>query len=161
MKQLSPTIQSHITTMLLDGKSAHAFSLSRGIHTSTIIRFRKNHFPHLPVSSGGCPPKLSTTNARHGTHLLTSRKVDTAVDATKSLSCIIGQPLSAQTTRRYLKKNVLKAVVKQKKPLLQQSHRQDRLDFALAHQYWTVEDWRRVVWSDETKIHHLGSDGRK
>jgi hypothetical protein len=35
------------------------------------------------------------------------------------------------------------------------------LDFALAHRDWTVEDWKRVVWSDETKINHLGSDGRK
>ena len=35
------------------------------------------------------------------------------------------------------------------------------MDFALAHQYWTVEDWKRVVWSDETKINRLGSDGRK
>ena len=35
------------------------------------------------------------------------------------------------------------------------------MDFALAHQHWTVEDWKRVVWSDETKINRLGSDGRK
>ena len=24
-----------------------------------------------------------------------------------------------------------------------------------------MEDWKRVVWSDETKTNHLGSDGRK
>ena len=35
------------------------------------------------------------------------------------------------------------------------------MDFALAHQHWTVEDWKKVVWSDETKINWLGSDGRK
>ena len=35
------------------------------------------------------------------------------------------------------------------------------MDFALAHQHWTIEDWKRVVWSDETKINRLGSDGRK
>ena len=29
------------------------------------------------------------------------------------------------------------------------------MDFALAHQ-----DWKTVVWSDETKINRLGSDGR-
>ena len=36
-----------------------------------------------------------------------------------------------------------------------------RLDFALRHQHWTVDDWKRVVWSDETKINRLGSDGRE
>ncbi len=30
-----------------------------------------------------------------------------------------------------------------------------------AHKDWTVEDWERVVWSDETKINCLGSDGCK
>jgi DDE superfamily endonuclease len=55
----------------------------------------------------------------------------------------------------------MKAVVKKKVPLLSKKHRRDRLDFALAHQHWTVEDWKRVVWSDETKINRLGSDGRK
>jgi hypothetical protein len=35
------------------------------------------------------------------------------------------------------------------------------MDFALTHQHWTLEDWKKVVWSDETKINRLGSDGRK
>ena len=55
----------------------------------------------------------------------------------------------------------MKAVVKKKRPILSPKHRRERLDFALAHQEWTVEDWKKVVWSDETKINRLGSDGRK
>ena len=55
----------------------------------------------------------------------------------------------------------MKAVVKRKRPLLSKRHRRARLDFAIAHKDWTVEDWKRVVWSDETKINRLGSDGRK
>ena len=35
------------------------------------------------------------------------------------------------------------------------------MDFSLAHKDWTLEDWKQVIWSDETKINHLGSDGRK
>ena len=33
------------------------------------------------------------------------------------------------------------------------------LDFATKYQHWTTEDWKHVIWSDETKINHLGSDG--
>jgi transposase len=51
--------------------------------------------------------------------------------------------------------------VKKKKPLLTARHKRARMDFALAHKDYTVEDWKRVVWSDETKINRLGSDGRK
>ncbi len=27
----------------------------------------------------------------------------------------------------------------------------ERCDFAKAHEHWTVEDWKRVIWSDERK----------
>ena len=72
-----------------------------------------------------------------------------------------GKSISARTVHRALKKVGMKAVVKRKRPLLTKRHRRERLDFAMAHKDWTVEDWKRVVWSDETKINHLGSDGRK
>ena len=74
---------------------------------------------------------------------------------------IKNEPLSSQTIHHHLKKAGLKAVVKQKKPFLSKRHRREQLDFAIAHQYWTVDDWKQVVWSDETKINRLGSDGRK
>ena len=35
------------------------------------------------------------------------------------------------------------------------------MDFAMAHIHWTVDDWKRVVYTDETKVNRLGSDGRK
>ena len=54
----------------------------------------------------------------------------------------------------------LKALVKKKKQKLTQKQMKDRLDFAIAHQHWTVDDWKRVIWSDETKINRIGSDGR-
>ena len=55
----------------------------------------------------------------------------------------------------------MESVVKKKRPVLSAKHRRDRMDFALAHKDWTVEDWKRVVWSDETKINRMGSDGRQ
>ena len=35
------------------------------------------------------------------------------------------------------------------------------MNFALCYQNWTVEDWKRVIWSDETKINKIGSDGKQ
>jgi len=40
-----------------------------------------------------------------------------------------------------------------------QHHRKARLKWAQEHLEWTVEDWKKVIWSDETKINRLGSDG--
>ncbi|EIE89920.1 hypothetical protein RO3G_14631 [Rhizopus delemar RA 99-880] len=36
---------------------------------------------------------------------------------------------------------------------------QHRLEWAKKHQDWAVEEWRKVVFSDETKINVWGSDG--
>ena len=55
----------------------------------------------------------------------------------------------------------MKAVVKSKCPLLSARHHQAHLDFAYAPKDWTMEDWKKVIWSDETKINCLGSDGCK
>ncbi|KAG1037751.1 hypothetical protein G6F43_012798 [Rhizopus delemar] len=38
---------------------------------------------------------------------------------------------------------------------------QHRLEWAKKHRNWTVQDWRQVVFSDETKINVWGSDGCK
>jgi hypothetical protein len=44
--------------------------------------------------------------------------------------------------------------------MLKKSHRQKRLEFAQRHENWSLEDWKRVLWSYETKINRIGSDGK-
>jgi hypothetical protein len=36
-----------------------------------------------------------------------------------------------------------------------------RREFAQHHLHWTVDDWMRVIFSDETKVNRLGSDGQE
>jgi len=38
-------------------------------------------------------------------------------------------------------------------------HKKQRHRFALKHRHWTVEEWKRVVWSDETKVERVGFGG--
>jgi hypothetical protein len=83
------------------------------------------------------------------------------LQVTKFINSIIPSTASTQTVRNTLKAANLKAVTKKKKPLLSPVHRKKRLAFALKHQHWTVEDWKRVIWSDETKINRMGSDGQE
>ena len=44
--------------------------------------------------------------------------------------------------------------------MLKKTHQQKQLEFAHHHGNWTVEDFRRVLWTDETKINQIGSDGK-
>ena len=73
----------------------------------------------------------------------------------------VNQPLSTSIVCKHLKKTGMKAVVKSKCALLSVEHCKACLDFAYAYKDWTLEDWKKVVWSNETKINCLGSDGCK
>ena len=93
--------------------------------------------------------------------MVTSGKADNAAQLTRELKNTTNINVSTDNVHRVLKEAGLKAVVKQKKPRLLPRHIRQHLDFALCHQHWTVEDWKRVIFSDETKINRLGSDGRE
>ena len=92
--------------------------------------------------------KLSPTNKHAIVQRILTRKASNAVQAIHFINTIISTPVSSQTVRNTLKEASLKAVVKIKKPLLFVFHRKRRLAFALKYQHWTVEDWKRVLWSD-------------
>lgn len=62
---------------------------------------------------------------------------------------------------RELKDLGLKSGAKHKKPMLTKKHIAAHLKWAKVHEGWTLENWKRVIWSDETKINRIGSDGRK
>ena len=161
MRSLSSAQLEQILFLLESGNSATQIASQTGHSISVISKIRSQHRSSLPKSSGGRPSKLSPANIRHAVNLITSGKATTAVDITKTLTSITNQPLSTQTVRNNLKMAGMKAVVKKKKPKLTKKHKKDRLDFALKHQYWTIEDWKKIVWLDEAKINRFGSDGKK
>jgi hypothetical protein len=161
MRSLSSTHKNTTLTMLDNGQSTHSISTATGIHPSTISRLHSKECSGLQKSVGGHSSKLSPTNIYHAIHLITSYKAENAVQVTKTLCNIINQPLSLNTVHQHLKKSGMKSVVKKKCPLLSAKHYKAHLDFAYAHKDWTIEDWKKVVWLDETKINCLESDGCK
>ncbi|GES81326.1 transposable element Tcb1 transposase [Rhizophagus clarus] len=90
-----------------------------------------------------------------------TRECSNAVQIQKSLKVNDDIEVSASTVRRALKRNGLAAQVKRKKPLLSKKHREKCLNFAKRYKDWTVSDWNKVVWSDESKFQIFGSDTRQ
>ena len=50
--------------------------------------------------------------------------------------------------------------VARKKPFLNEISKQQRLEWCLAHRQWTVENWMRVIWTDEASFAVGGVRGR-
>jgi len=71
------------------------------------------------------------------------------------------QPVSRRTVRRRLQNSNLRWLCNLRKPHLNKTQINNRLQFCLKHQYWTAEDWAKVVFSDESKIQGLPDGGRR
>ncbi len=69
--------------------------------------------------------------------------------------------ISEHTTRRTLKQMGSSSRRPHRVLLLSAKNRKRRLQFAQAHQNWTIEDWKNVVWSDESRFLLQHSDESK
>ena len=79
-------------------------------------------------------------NICHAICLIGSGRAENAVQVTKALKDVVNQPISIQTIGNGLKKVGSNAVVKKKRPRFTPHHREERLDFAIRYQHWTLED---------------------
>lgn len=64
-----------------------------------------------------------------------------------------GITISKSTVHRYLKGTLgLKSYKRPKKPRLTEKMKENRLKFARKTEKWTIEQWKKVLWSDESSF---------
>lgn len=132
-----------------------------GVCKGQISKICSANCPGVHKSKRGRPSLLSPTDIHHATHLIETGQADTATQVHATLTETFLGCVSVQTFHWALKQALMLAITKTKRSRLTKAHRAKQYAFVLAYKYWTVEDWKRVVWSDETKINRVGSDRRK
>ncbi|KAJ1299550.1 hypothetical protein OPQ81_007344 [Rhizoctonia solani] len=158
-KALPPSDVQNVVGKLKKGLHFSKIHSQTGVSTGMISRIRVMHCPELPKHSGGCPSKLSPTNIHHATHLLTGPAPTTPCLVAQELSSTNGVPVSSLTVHLAVQKAGVVPFVKPKKPAMTKEHIKACYEFAMAHQHWTIDDGKRVQWSDEIKINRFGSYG--
>ena len=158
---LPSTTVNAIISYIQQGLTIKDIRAKTGVSRSQISKIGSAHCPEVPRAKGGRPSLLSPTDIRRATRLIETGQADTATEVYHAIKDTFLGTVSVQTIRRALKRQGMLAVTKKKRPYLSPRHKAKRYAFALSKKYWTVEDWKRVVWSDETKINRVGSDGRK
>lgn len=71
-----------------------------------------------------------------------------------------GKQISVSVVKERLQKAGLNGRISTKKPLLRRGNRKKRLEWALAHKDWTGENWKQVLWTDESKFEMFGQKRR-
>ncbi len=76
----------------------------------------------------------------------------TVTQITTRYNQVMQNTISECTTHRTLKQMGYNSRRSHRVPLLSAKNRKRRLQFAQAHQNWTIENWNNVVWSDESRF---------
>ena len=92
--------------------------------------------------------------------LVIVRGLETTIEAAKVLRVDMEVGFCDNTLRNALRNIGLRACEKISKPCQSQRNVHEKLRFATISKDWIVEDWKRVVLSDETKINCFNVDGR-
>ena len=132
-----------------------------GIHRTTVTRilkrFEKSHDPYYVAPKTGRPCKLDARDVRIAARMLAKTE---AANATEIVKKAFPQ-VSRHTLACNLKVYGLLCRVRRSRPYISPANREKQHLWALAHTSWTVEDWKRVGFSDESKFLLFKSDGRQ
>lgn len=110
-----------------------------------------------PNHSGGRPRKTSLKDDSMIKREIQKHPTASSSQILKSLALSI----SDRTIRRRAVEAGLLSRRPAKKPFISRKNRVARLEFAKAHLNWTVDKWKTVLFSDESKYNLKNSDGIK
>lgn len=163
VSEISVETRSAIVVLHNEGKSerqiATQLKLSKTCVHSTIVRYKQTG-NHQDRPRSGRP--RATTSSEDKFIVVTSKRnrrltaPEIRVEVNKSRE----KPVSVSTVQRRLRDAKLFGRVAVRKPLLKPQNKKKRMQWALTHRDWTEEDFKKVLWSDESKFEIFGSKRR-
>lgn len=108
--------------------------------------------------SPGRPRKLTRRNMSYLERLLDKDRRASLTEITNQMASIA--KVSTRIVRNALQTLGYRNRVAAKKPFLNKKHKADRLAFARQYEKWTKEDWKKVIWTDESSF-EIGRNSRQ
>lgn len=118
-------------------------------------RFKKRGTVESPKPTGR-PPKLTERDKRSLGRLLVQDRRAPLSEITNQLAT----DAHIDTVRKAAHKLGFNSRVATRKPFLSDRHLANRLAFAKKYEKWTVADWKRVIWTDESTF-EIGKISRR
>lgn len=108
----------------------------------------------------GRPRKTTKQNDRQIQMISKRSRSKTVPDIRAEINQVLAKPISETTVTRRLHEVGLYGRVAARKPLLRPENIRKRLKWAKEHRNWTVDQWKQVMWTDESKFEIFGSKRR-
>ena len=161
MRPISNQKKEDVKHLLQQGTPYREISTLTGVSLGAIRAIRKDLNVDIEPNGAGRKRIMSSNDIRVVIRKLVTGEYKSVEDASRQLRATYPNKVtpSAETIRREMKRLNYTAIKKPNVLPLTRSRRNARFRFAQAYRSWTVEDWKRVVFSDETKVNRLGSDG--
>lgn len=151
-------------TLVEEGRSMRYVARILGVNHSTISRLLERHRATGSHSRRHGQGRKRATNVRDDRFLRQNalrNRTATSSQLRNDLETVRNVQVSALTVRRRLRDAGLISRRPIKAPELTRAHRVARLRFARAHENWNIDDWKKVLFSDETRINLKSCDGRQ
>lgn len=123
-----------------------------GVGLSTVNYWWNRHLSNVGLETKRKEGRKRKTDKETDKRIFRMADSNPFVPATELRQALALQHISDQTVRNRLKEKGLKCHVPATKETLTDHHKQKRLEFALRFQHWTVEQWVRVIFSDEKRF---------
>lgn len=162
-REISSEIRAVIVALHNEGKTerliASQLKLSKTCVHNAITRNKATGSNQTRSRSGR--PKC-TTQSEDNLIVVTSKRnrLLTAPQIREQMNSSRSKPVSVTTVKRRLRDAGLFGRVAVRKPLLRPQNKKKRMQWALTHRDWTAEDFKKVLWTDESKFQIFGSKRR-
>jgi transposase len=159
MKKVDSNIEKLAINKLNSGLSYRETARELKISVKAVSNIHQRNNLKPSICKNGRKRIFSNRQRRAITRMILSGEAKTAVNVQSIMASSHNVQASISTVKRELNRAGFKAKKKVKKPLISKRVRKLRLEFAKKYENWTFDDWKKVIWTDESKINMFGTDG--
>lgn len=153
-----------VAVAVLDAAGLTQIAIARQLNcaqpvVSRTLQRLKSDAPFEDKPRAGRPSKISVVAGRGLARSVLAEKDATAASLARELTSVHGEPVSPRTVQRHLHKQGLVNSPRIKKPYISEKNRRARLAWAKLHVNKPLSFWKKVLFSDESKINNVQPDG--
>jgi len=160
-RELSSFERGRIIGFSEAGHSERAISKKTGYGKTTIhniiTKYCKTGTLNV-ASRSGRPKKMNERDKRHLKMIVNQNRREAAEKIQKEFIESTGKEVSKCTVRRTLYEMGYHSRTALRKPHISEPNRKIRLSWARERRFWSIDDWKKVVWSDESRFTLFQSD---